>query len=82
MEEYHALAVAAVEALQLATQPKWTEIVAASVGVAQCGLIAWGIWVMKGSNENRAAMTEMMIQQTKTLDMQTKALERLLERTG
>ena len=82
MEEYHALAVAAVEALQLATQPKWTEIVAASVGVAQCGLIAWGIWVMKGSNENRAAMTEMMIQQTKTLDIQTKALERLLERTG
>lgn len=81
MDEYQVLAVAAVEALQLATQPKWTEIVAASVGVAQCGLIAWGIWVMKGSNENRAAMTEMMIQQTKTLDMQTKALERLLERT-
>lgn len=51
-----------------------------SIGVTQCGLIAWDIWVIKGSNENRAAMIEMMIQQTKTLDMQTKARERLLDR--
>ena len=75
MGEYQALAVAAVEALQAANQPKWTEIIAALVGVAQCGLIAWGITLMRASNENRKVQMDLMIQQSK-------ALERLLERTA
>ena len=48
--------------------------VALIVGMVQCGLIAWGISEMRGSNKSREATNQMMIQQTK-------ALERLLERT-
>ena len=55
---------------------EWLSIGAAyGVGLFQCGLIAWGIWVMRQSNKDRAASTELMIQQSK-------ALERLLERTA
>ena len=72
MDEYHALAVAAVESLQLANQPKWTEIVAASVGVAQCGLIAWGLWLMQKAGQRR----------DRQLDGMLRGIERLLERSA
>ena len=49
--------------------------VALIVGMVQCGLIAWGISEMRGSNSSREATNQMMIQQSK-------ALERLLERSA
>ena len=42
--------------------------VALLVGAMQCGLIAWGISEMRGSNKSR--------------DVTLKSLERLLERTA
>jgi hypothetical protein len=88
MDEYQALAVAAVEALQAANQPKWTEMVGAFIGIAQCGLIAWGISLMNKSNESRAAMNQLMVDQGKalekvgtSLDQQSQALAVVLERS-
>ena len=71
MEEYHALAVAAVEALQAANQPKWTEWVAAGVGIIQCGLIAWGLLLMSRAGRRR----------DRQLDQQDRRLDALLERS-
>ena len=58
--EVRELATAAVTALQTIaanSSPHWTDvagvIVALVVGVAQCGLIAWGIRVMHNSNLTR-----------------------------
>jgi len=48
--------------------------IAGVVGLIQCALIAWGIWVMKGSNESRAATNQLMIAQSKALTDQSKAL--------
>ena len=76
MDEYHALAVAAVNALQLANQPKWTEVVGAFIGLAQCGLITWGIWTMKRSSEFRDLAHERRHQESMT------ALKTLIERTA
>ena len=44
------------------------------VPLGQLMLIAWGIWEMRSSNKSRSAQIDMMIQQSR-------ALERLLERT-
>lgn len=76
MDEYRTLAVAAVNALQAANHPKWTEVVAAAVGLAQCGLIAWGIWIMKRSSEFRDLAHERRHQESMT------ALKTLIERTA
>ena len=69
MDEYQALAVAAVAALQAANQPTWTEVAsvvtAAVVGLAQCGLIGYGLWMMRQTGERR----------DRQLDRQEKALE-------
>ncbi len=43
---------------------EWLSI---GVGLSQCGLIAWGIWVMRGSNESRTATNQLMIAQSKAL---------------
>ena len=45
------------------------------VSAVQCGLIAWGIYVMQGSNESREATL-------RTLAQHSQALERMLERTA
>ena len=50
---------------------EWLSI---GVGLFQCGLIAWGIWVMRGSNESRVATNQLMIAQSKALAEQSKAL--------
>lgn len=86
MDPYLELAQAAVAALRAANQPHWADILAAiggvSVGIAQCGLIAWGIRVMKHSNDSREATTELMLQQAKALERMGAGIERLLERTA
>ena len=46
------------------------------VGLFQCGLIAWGIWVMRQSNKDRAASTTLMLQQAKALERMTDRLDR------
>ena len=62
MDEYHALAHAAVAALQAATQPKWTDVLAAvggvGVGVVQCGLIYIGLRRMGEAAADRRAQHE------------------------
>jgi len=86
MDEYHALAVAAVEALQLATRPKWTEIVAAIVGVAQCGLIAWGLLLMREAGQRRDRQLDRQDQLFDELlassRLQRVGMEELLRRTA
>ena len=72
MDEYHVLAVTAVEALQAANQPKWTEVVAAFIGLVQCGLITWGLWMMGRAGRRR----------DRQLDQQDRRLDALLERTA
>ena len=65
-EYYQILAESAVVALEAmaraASEPMWTDVagvlVAGVVGLGQCALIAWGIKVMKGSNESREANME------------------------
>ena len=50
------------------------ELLSIGVGLFQCGLIAWGIWVIRGSNENRAATNQLMIAQSQALADQSKGL--------
>ncbi len=50
------------------------ELLSIGVSLFQCGLIAWGIWVMRGSNENRVATNQLMIAQSKALTDQSKTL--------
>ena len=52
------------------------------IGGGQLLLIAWGIWEMRKSNDSREASTGLMIEQSKGLAQQSKALERLLERSA
>ena len=65
------LAQSAVAALQAATQPTWTDITTALaavvVGVTQCGLIAWGIRVMRDSNQSRDATLIALKDQSQAL---------------
>ena len=49
------------------------------VSGGQLSLIAWGIWEMRKSNDSREASMGLMIEQSKVLAQQSKALERLLE---
>ncbi len=49
--------------------------IALGIGLLQCALIAWGLRMMKGNNEER-------MKQSKALETQTKALQALLERTA
>ena len=66
--EVRELATAAVTALQTMaanSSPHWTDVagvfVALGVGAAQCGLIAWGIRIMRDSNLTRESRhTEVM----------------------
>ena len=54
--------------------------VALIVGMVQCGLIAWGIRAMREGNKGRDAVLSTLSQQSETLTLHTRALERLLER--
>lgn len=49
--------------------------IALGIGLLQCALIAWGLRMMKGNNEER-------MKQSKALETQTRALQELLERTA
>ena len=62
MDEYEALAQAAVAALQAEAQPKWTDVLVAVgsvgelvVGLLQCGLIHIGLRRMGEAAEDRKA---------------------------
>ena len=72
------LAHAAVAALQAATQPTWTDITTAFaavvVGATQCGLIAWGIRVMRDSNQSRDATLTALRDQGQALRDQGQVL--------
>ena len=56
--------------------------VALIVGMAQCGLIAWGIWVMKGSNKSRDAINQMLADIGAGIREQSAGIRALLERTS
>ena len=83
MDEYQALAVAAVEALQAANQPRWTEVagvvIAAFIGLAQCGLIGYGLWMMREAGQRRDRQLD---QQEKALEDIGSGIRALLERTA
>ena len=90
MPEYdHVIQEAVVTALQTiaraSTDPAWTDIagtaVAAIVGLGQCGLIAWGIKVMKGSNEIRTATMKALQAQGEVLADIGAGIREVLERT-
>ncbi len=89
MDEYQALARAAVVALEAAHKPNWTEVVGVSVsavvGFGQIGLIAWGLRQMGKASEER---NRQLDQQAETLgkigqalDRQGEVLAELLRRT-
>ena len=65
MDEYEALARAAVAALQAANHPKWTDVLVAvgavgglGVGLLQCGLIYIGLRRMGEATADRGAQHE------------------------
>ena len=80
MQEYQALAQAAVVALQAGATPTWAylagPVVAGLVGIGQCYLIARGINAMKESSEVRDKAHERRHQESMV------ALKALIERTS
>ena len=75
---------------------EWAQVwVSAGIGLLQCGLIGWGLSLMRQSNTERRASTEMLQANTEvlranaemlrgvaeTLNTHADALRRLLERT-
>jgi len=56
--------------------------VALIVGMVQCGLIAWGIWVMRGSNKSRDATNQMLADIGAGIREQSAGIRALLERTS
>ena len=79
MDEYQALAVAAVEALQAANQPKWTEVAAVIVSIMQCVLIIWGLVLMSRAGQRRDRQIDVI---TEGLREQSAGIRALLERTA
>ena len=49
------LLLRAVAALEYLANPglRWGDIIALSVGLVQCSLIAWGLWLMRQSARHR-----------------------------
>lgn len=87
MTEYEA-AVLAVQQASLAAQHGAT-LAAYIVGGAQCLLIAWGIWIMRGANKSREPLIEALQEQTAALrdlrlasQQQNEGMQTLLERTA
>ena len=91
MPEYYQVmtdaAVVALEAMaRAAREPMWTDVagvlVAGIVGLGQCVLIAWGIKVMKGSNDSRTAAMEALKDQGQVLAEIGAGIREVLERTS
>jgi len=82
----------AVLALESLANPElsWGDIIALSVGLAQCSLIAWGFRLMRlGTDQRREEAQQQheetmaaLHQQGEALRQQGKALETLIERTA
>ncbi|MCE2485348.1 MAG: hypothetical protein J4F42_07530 [Desulfurellaceae bacterium] len=86
--EVRELATAAVTALQTMaanSSPHWTDVagvfVALLVGGAQCGLIAWGIRVMRDSNLTREKVMAAFARQHEETERQREDAERQREDT-
>ena len=75
------LVLRAVLALEGLANPglSWGDIIALSVGLVQCSLIAWGLWLMRQSARHRDQQHE---ENMLALHQQGKALETLIERTA
>ena len=97
MDEYEALAQAAVAALQAATQPKWTDVLVAAgsvgglvVGLLQCGLIYIGLHRMGEAaadrkaqhDESMATLHETSAAARRQHEESMVALKTLIERTA
>ncbi len=87
MDEYEALAQAAVAALQAAAQPKWTDVLAAvggvGVGLLQCGLIYIGLHRMgEAAADRKAQHDETMVALQHQHEESMVALKTLIERTA
>ncbi len=94
MDEYEALAHAAVAALQAAAQPKWTDVLAAvggvGVGLLQCGLIYIGLHRMGEAaadrkaqhDESMATLHETSAAARRQHEESMVALKTLIERTA
>ena len=84
--EFLQLAREAVAALEAGPPPNWAEvaavIVSGVVGVAQLGLIGWGLWRwgkdMARESEAFAKMGQALERRGQTLERQTEALGELL----
>ena len=97
MDEYEALAQAAVAALQAAAQPKWTDVLVAAgsvgglvVGLLQCGLISIGLRRMGEAaadrkaqhDETMATLHETSAASQRQHEESMVALKTLIERTA
>lgn len=82
MDEYQALAVAALEALQAANQPTWTEVASlwstTVIGLLQCGLLFYGLRLMGQTGQRRDKQLDVL---TKGLEEQSAGIRALLERS-
>ena len=52
------------------------------IGLIQCGLIGYGLYLMRGNNEERLKQSKTLEAQTAALEAQTQALATLLRRTA
>ena len=67
--------------------PEWAQVFTAlTIGLLQCGLIAWGIQIMKASNASREetnkkakANTEVLQGIARTLNSHTDAFEKMMK---
>ena len=59
--------------------PEWAQV---HVSIGQTVLIAWGIWLMRSSNQERQAASEMLREQATMLRSQAKTLDAHTEVLG
>ena len=80
------LATRATEAPEALTAPSSLESYLAlgglMIGFIQCGLIGYGLHLIRGNNEERIKQSKTLEVQTAALEAQTQALATLLRRTA
>ena len=87
MSGYEDVALRAVLALEAANQPNWVDIGGLIVGLAQCGLIHYGLRLMsQGSTERTTQLTAQHEENMATMKTQHEAtmaaLTELIRRTA
>lgn len=88
--EFTRQATEALQAIATNTSPTWLDVVVGIgglvIGLGQCGLIAWGLWIMWQGNADRAAQAAYNRQQADLAEKRHTesmvALKELIERTS